>query len=406
MNINWIKDIVTIIFAGTATTIGILTYRRARSTILQPIRSEVIKKQSELLSKLLKLMKDNNQSFENGIDYVNVVQINVLCTLRDYGFVFKEHSKILEKMSTEIVGWSPCGKSEQLNDVEVIGTFNVPKTDDKSIDYNKEKYENLKNGQIDIDKIYYTKTLIDFKKELSEFANDPFMPVSIQKSLNQLIHAIQINLVSHLKSVLEKFMLEFSAEANDFPNPDSLWFNFGSYQIIIHGDGSGLLLYNEEKIKSFSLPLPDEYWFMQRIYYNIGNGNILLFYEISDVESDRFQFVKLDDELNIKWMVESIGGNIGEPLVKNKYVYLTALGFVGKLNVLNGKFKWKHENLYYTIEDEEYFEDHFNYFKKPRIKKPFIFFVEELAPFQNYEPLGIIVWDSSGKILEQDKFKK
>ena len=44
-NIPWIKDIFTLILVATATIISIFTYRRARATILQPIRNEVIKKQ-------------------------------------------------------------------------------------------------------------------------------------------------------------------------------------------------------------------------------------------------------------------------------------------------------------------------------------------------------------------------
>ena len=52
-NINWLKDLFTLIFAGTMTVVAILTYRRARATILQPIRTEVIKKQSEILSSLI-----------------------------------------------------------------------------------------------------------------------------------------------------------------------------------------------------------------------------------------------------------------------------------------------------------------------------------------------------------------
>lgn len=46
VHIGWIKDLVTSALAIAATIIAILTYRRARATILQPIRTEVIKKQS------------------------------------------------------------------------------------------------------------------------------------------------------------------------------------------------------------------------------------------------------------------------------------------------------------------------------------------------------------------------
>lgn len=144
-NINWIKDFATLIFVGTATVIGVLTYLRARATILQPIRTEVIKKQSELLSRLLKFLKEKNQSFETGIDYVNVVQVNVLKTLKDYGFIFKEQDQIFEKLEKEVVGWIPCGKSEILHDVEIIGTFDTKGKIDNPRNLGKEKFEKWRN---------------------------------------------------------------------------------------------------------------------------------------------------------------------------------------------------------------------------------------------------------------------
>ena len=88
LNISWIKDIATLLFAGTATIIGILTYLKAKKTLLQPIRTETIKKQSELLTSFLKFLKQNDQSFEKGLDYVNLVHVNVLASLRDYGIIW------------------------------------------------------------------------------------------------------------------------------------------------------------------------------------------------------------------------------------------------------------------------------------------------------------------------------
>ncbi len=119
-NISWLKDVFTLFFVGTGTVVAILTYRRARATILQPIRTEVIKKQTELLSKLLHTLSNNNQSFEVGLDYVNLVQINVMLTLRDFGFVFKGHNETIEKIKDSVAGWTPCGRTNILKDVRIV----------------------------------------------------------------------------------------------------------------------------------------------------------------------------------------------------------------------------------------------------------------------------------------------
>lgn len=211
-NISWIKDLFTIVFVGTGTVVAILTYRRARATVLQPIRTEVIKKQSEILSKLLQALKDNDHSFENGLDYVNMTGMNVMLTLRDYGFVFAQHKELMEKIAQEFDGFIPCGNSPILKDAKIIGTF---KSTEKSIEgsqnkYGEEKYENLKKGEIEVEKIYMTKNHREFVMLIAEFADDPFMPTSIQTILNELLNDIRSNLAIILKSELEIFMLEFS----------------------------------------------------------------------------------------------------------------------------------------------------------------------------------------------------
>jgi len=213
-NISWIKDLFTLLFVGTGTIVTILTYRRARATVLQPIRTEVIKKQSEILSKLLQILKENNQSFEVGLDYVNLVQTNVLLCLRDYGFIFKDQKEIIEKLEENLAGWTYCGKSRVLKDVEVIDTFSKSTEATTQNDYGLQKYNNLK----------------------IEFRNDPFMPTTIQQTLTELSNDINNNLSIILKSELEIFMLDFSKvyfEENKAPHfdPIGVYNNFNHSRI-------------------------------------------------------------------------------------------------------------------------------------------------------------------------------
>lgn len=235
-NISWIKDLFTLLFVGTGTVVAILTYRRAKATILQPIRTEVIKKQSELLSKLLQTLSDNDQSFEVGLDYVSIVQINVILTLRDFGFVFKEQKELFEKIKDNISGWIPCGKTNILKDVEIIGAFTETPEKKKESDYGIEKYNNLKKGEIDIDKIYLTKEHLEFVKLISDFKSDPFMPISIQKIIIELFSDINNNLAIVLKNDLEVFMLDFSKgyfENGNAPhfNPAGIYNNFNHSRV-------------------------------------------------------------------------------------------------------------------------------------------------------------------------------
>ncbi len=78
-HISWIKDIFTLILVATATIISILTYRRARATVLQPIRNEVIKKQSLILSEVLAFLPKT--TFDKYLNYVGVASVNAYLAL-------------------------------------------------------------------------------------------------------------------------------------------------------------------------------------------------------------------------------------------------------------------------------------------------------------------------------------
>lgn len=212
-NISWIKDLFTLIFVGIAAVISILAYRRARATILQPIRNEVIKKQSKILTELVDYLSKECLSIDEGLDYVGVASTSAFLTLRDYGFVFKNQKEIFEELDKIEVGWLYCGESKILKDVEVIGVFNEEDKREKSLKEvyhnGKEKFENAKKGIIEIDKIYLTKKHKDFLERLVEYANDPFLPKKIQDTLKKIVSDVQINLTVHFKNVLTKFMKEF-----------------------------------------------------------------------------------------------------------------------------------------------------------------------------------------------------
>ncbi len=53
--------VLWIIFTLIATVIAVLTYKRARYTILQPLRSEVIKRQADLLIEIMEAFSDDDQ---------------------------------------------------------------------------------------------------------------------------------------------------------------------------------------------------------------------------------------------------------------------------------------------------------------------------------------------------------
>jgi len=109
-NIDLIQTIASIVFSVTISVVTILTYLRAKEKFLQPVRSEVIKKQTDILTSILNELAYSRNSIEEQIDYINLSAFNALKTAIDYGYIFKDQEKILDKVDVEITGKCMWGK--------------------------------------------------------------------------------------------------------------------------------------------------------------------------------------------------------------------------------------------------------------------------------------------------------
>lgn len=210
-NISWIKDIFTLVLVATATVISILAYKRARATVLQPIRNEVIKRQSQILAEILSFLP--KETLDKGLDYLGIASINAYLALKDYGFVFKDQKEILDKINQKTHGWLFCGEDKVIKDIEIVGMFAKDKEEEDSVKeaqkLGKERFENAKKGIISIDRVYLTQQHANYVKRLSEYAENPFLPRAIQEVLTKLVSDVHINLKVHLKNTLTGFVKEF-----------------------------------------------------------------------------------------------------------------------------------------------------------------------------------------------------
>lgn len=206
-----IKDLFTIIFAGVATVLGILTYLRAKATILQPIRTEVVKKQSAMLSELLKVI---SQEEIFAFDYIQIVFVNIYSVLIKYGFFFSNQKELEELISSKRCATIPCGEDNILKDITIFQPFDSEQDHEKAkrenLELRKKEYEKAKKeGIIIIESIITTNEHETFVKKLNDFLSNPFMPSNIQESLKDLLNTVNVNLTVHLKRTLEEFTIEF-----------------------------------------------------------------------------------------------------------------------------------------------------------------------------------------------------
>lgn len=209
--VSTIKDLFTIVFTGVATLIGILTYKRAKATILQPIRTEMAKKQSVMLSELLTVI---SQEEIDAFDYVQIVSVNIYSILIDYGFYFSNQKELEESISSKRHAMIPCGEDNILKGFTLCQPFDSEQNRDKAkseaFELRKKNYEKAKKeGIVNINSIIITNEYATFVKKLSDFVTNPFMPSNIQEILKDILHAVNVNLTMHLKQTLEEFTKEF-----------------------------------------------------------------------------------------------------------------------------------------------------------------------------------------------------
>ncbi len=215
LNISWIKDVFGIVFTSTATIIGILTYLRAKETILQPIRAEVIKRQAELFANILDFLnsfKIYGNDIDLGFDYQDIVHANFLQTLLDHGFkISDEEQEYLSECFGEGASYNlfnanklsaPCFFSD-FDNKENEKLFEIQKQDI----LNKEKLAG--EGIIQIDIIGKTKEYNDFVAQLSDFSSNPFLPKKMQNIFKKVLNDSEDNLNIYLTKTLKTVMLMY-----------------------------------------------------------------------------------------------------------------------------------------------------------------------------------------------------
>lgn len=191
-NVYWIKDIFTIVFSGAATIIAILTYQRAKETFLQPVRTEVVKRQADLLIEVLPKLEQ--EKFDKSINYHELIKLNATHWLTRYGFLFKgsETENYVKNTQAGVI-FLPDSKGRI--DAERIGAFSekeekLPDTQEVG----RKLYEEAKKGTVLVNRVLLTKGYIQTEKELSNLIDNPFIPSNIAEKLNTLKEELRHNL--------------------------------------------------------------------------------------------------------------------------------------------------------------------------------------------------------------------
>ncbi len=206
-NISTIKDILWIIFTLIATVIAVLTYKRARYTILQPLRSEIIKRQTDLLIDIMEAFSDDNQLILD-LDLYKIVTLNTYKILNQCGFVLNGAEMLQKECDKHLVGGMIVKRGGQLEMFEKPESIHLYGKDEAKaeIDFGNKFYESLKEGKIDIEIIYLTRKYYETMKRYQSLMNNAFLPKEMKALMEKIIKNIYDDITINLKQLLEDFV--------------------------------------------------------------------------------------------------------------------------------------------------------------------------------------------------------
>ncbi|HEX7956036.1 MAG TPA: hypothetical protein VF508_03785 [Pyrinomonadaceae bacterium] len=128
------------------------------------------------------------------------------------------------------------------------------------------------------------------------------------------------------------------------PDPEGFEFELNGFSYHVRRNGNGWRK-KGERTRRFNLRL--EAGGLARVYYADYGGRLLLVCEADDAENGG-GFVTLLEQpsMRARWQQTYHAHNVGEPLREGRALYVTGVGFVGRINLETGQFDWQHDDLY------------------------------------------------------------
>lgn len=128
--------------------------------------------------------------------------------------------------------------------------------------------------------------------------------------------------------------------------PDRISFESDGIKYSFTAYGEGVAKVPSGVASEFSVPLSDNTW-IETVFYSKILNDLVLMYKVTDGDSGAYKLCRFTtNPLNMKWTIHIPAFNPGTPLLDSRYLYVTGIGFVAKLDITNGTFAWKHEGLF------------------------------------------------------------
>jgi hypothetical protein len=177
----------------------------------------------------------------------------------------------------------------------------------------------------------------------------------------------------------------------------SVEFHIDGFTYALGQNGRGNRTGKKSSPQPFNLRLAKDEGLDRGVFYARYREDLLLICESSTGEYGSGFVARLDGRtLKLKWKRDIPGFNVGQGLLHKDFVFVTAIGFVGQINVDSGVYLWKYDDLYGQKDSA------FNSFEAPKVRDAIVRFNES----ENYLRKTLASLDvdiKTGKIMRVER---
>jgi outer membrane protein assembly factor BamB len=158
-------------------------------------------------------------------------------------------------------------------------------------------------------------------------------------------------------------------------------------------DGKIMVQRSGDQIDSLKLSIKD---IVETAFFYHYKNDFIVFYTETDYDAAGSYAECFDrNSFKVKWKNTLGGFNLASPCILDSLCYVASVGFVGKLNLENGKYFWKHEDLYDRTKIDA--------FRGIAFRDDCVHFIQSSSLVEKGEPARVIIHDASGEIKEITK---
>lgn len=159
-----------------------------------------------------------------------------------------------------------------------------------------------------------------------------------------------------------------------------------AYHIKLNGNGRRT---KGDRTRRFNLRIDGD---IARVYYSEYRGDLLLVCELNYAETGEGVVTLLEQpSMRARWSQKFGTFNVGEPLRDGRHLYVTTIGFVGKLDLGTGEVVWQQDDLYGRVG-----QGSFNAFAAPEVGADTVTFKDRQFDTNAHR---VVVNKKTGKIV-------